>query len=71
VAVTPFWDRPYRTVDPAIPQALLAEVTDPQIARLPVGIGSVEQWADNDDILAHPERRQALRASYQRWASPG
>jgi Domain of unknown function (DUF4037) len=71
VAVTPFWDRPYRTVDPAIPQALLAEVTDPQIARLPVGIGSIEQWSDNDDILAHPERRQALRASYQRWASPG
>jgi hypothetical protein len=70
-AVTPFWDRPYRTVDPAIADGLLAAVTDPQIATLPGGIGSVEQWADNDDVLAHPERRRALRASYQRWASPG
>jgi hypothetical protein len=71
VAVTPFWDRPYRTIDPAIAHGLLAEVTDPRIAKLPRGIGSVEQWVDNVDVLAHPERRQALRASYQRWASPG
>lgn len=68
-AVTGFWDRPYRTVDPAIPQALLAEITDPRVAALPAGIGSIEQWADNVDILAHPNRRRALRTIYRTWAN--
>jgi hypothetical protein len=68
--VTAFWDRPYRTVNHAIPRALLADVTDPHVTRLPVGIGSIEQWADNVDILAHPDRRDALRAIYRAWASP-
>jgi hypothetical protein len=69
-AVTAFWDRPYRTVDQAVPDALLAGITDPQVARLPAGIGSIEQWASNVDLLAHPERRRALRTIYQTWAGP-
>jgi hypothetical protein len=69
--VTAFWDRPYRTVDEAVPQALLAGITDPPVARLPPGIGSIEQWAGNVDLLAHPERRRALRTIYQTWASAG
>lgn len=68
VGVVPFWDRPYRTVDDAIQQALLAGITDPYVARLPPGIGSVEQWADNTDVLADATRRRALRAVYQAWA---
>jgi len=67
-AVIPFWDRPYRTVDDAIQQALLTGITDPELIALPAGIGSVEQWAANDDVLAHPERRRALRCAYQAWA---
>ncbi len=70
-AVVPFWDRPYRTVDDAIQQALLADITDPYVARLPAGIGSVEQWADNTDVLADATHRRALRAAYQRWADGG
>ena len=53
-AVTRFWDRPFRTVDDAIAQALLADIADPRVRRLPAGIGSVEQWADNVDVLASP-----------------
>ena len=68
-AVVPFWDRPYRTVDDAIQQALLADITDPYVARLPAGIGSVEQWADNTDVLADATRRRTLRAVYQAWAA--
>lgn len=68
-AVTAFWDRPYRTVDEAVPRALLADITDPQVAGLPPGIGSAGQWASNVDLLAHPGRRQALRTTYRTWAS--
>ena len=67
-AVTQFWDRPYRTVDEAVTQVLLADITSPEVARLPASIGSVEQWAGSVDILASPARRSALRAAYQAWA---
>ena len=67
-AVTPFFDRPYRTVDDAVPQALLASITDPEVAGLPPLVGSVEQWADCTDVLSSPGRRAALRAVYRAWA---
>jgi hypothetical protein len=66
-AVTRFWDRPFRTVDPAIGEALLAGITDPHVRALPTGIGSIEQWASNVDVLASPARRHALRTAYQAW----
>ncbi len=66
-AVTRFWDRPYRTVDGAVQQALLADITNPDVARLPP-VGSVEQWTSSADILASPARRAALRGIYQAWA---
>jgi len=55
----PFHDRPFRTVDPAYLAGLPAGLP------LPVGIGSVEQWCDNVDVLAG--RRPALRAAYEAW----
>jgi len=70
-AVTQFWDRPYRTVDDAVSQALLAGVTDPQLAGLPVLAGSIEQWVSSVDVLASPARRSALRAAYREWAGLG
>jgi hypothetical protein len=66
-AVVPFWDRPYRTVDQAVPRALLAGITDPEVARLPPVIGSIEQWVDCVDVLANPGRRAALRTAYRAW----
>jgi hypothetical protein len=70
-AVIPFFDRPYRTVDPAVPQVLLAGVTDPEVARLPPMVGSIEQWADSTDVLSSPGRRAALRAAYRAWSEAG
>jgi hypothetical protein len=67
-AVIPFFDRPYRTVDPAVPQGLLADITDPDIARLPPMVGAIEQWADSTDVLSSPGRRAALQAAYRAWA---
>ena len=69
IAVTPFWDRPYRAVDPALPQALLSGITDPVVSRLPAGVGSIEQWIGNTDILAHPARRAEFAAVYQAWGT--
>ena len=69
-AVIPFWDRPYRTVDQAVPQRLLAGLTDPDVARLPPLVGAVEQWADSTDVLSSPGRRAALQTAYRAWAAP-
>jgi hypothetical protein len=70
VAVTQFWDRPYRTVDEAVPEALLAGITNPDVTRLPP-VGSVEQWATSVDVLVSPARRSALQAAYRAWAGLG
>jgi hypothetical protein len=70
-AVVPFFDRPYRTVDQAVPEMLLASVTDPDVARLPPMVGSVEQWADSEDVLSSPGRRAALQAAYRSWGGAG
>jgi hypothetical protein len=67
-AVIPFFDRPYRTVDQAVPQGLLAGITDPDVARLPL-VGSIEQWVDGMDVLSSPRRRAALQAAYRAWAA--
>ena len=65
VAVIPFFSRPYRTVDQAVPSALLTAITDPDVARLPPLVGAIEQWADSTDVLSSPGRRAALQAAYR------
>jgi Domain of unknown function (DUF4037) len=67
-AVIPFYDRPYRTLDRAVPQELLDGITDPDVARLPPMVGSIEQWVDSVDVLSSPGRRAALQAAYRTWA---
>jgi hypothetical protein len=70
-AVIPFFDRPYRTVDGAVPHELLAGVRDPDVARLPPMVGSIEQWVDCVDVLSSPGRRAALQVAYRAWADAG
>ncbi len=70
-AVIPFFDRPYRTVDQAVPQGLLSSIADPDVARLPPMVGSIEQWIDCTDVLASPGRRAALQTAYRAWADAG
>jgi hypothetical protein len=57
----PFFDRPYRCIEPAFIASLQTDLP------IPIGIGSVEMWCDNVDVLAKPERRVALRAAYESW----
>lgn len=67
VAVAPFWDRPFAGVDLAVAADLLAGITDPVVAALPGGVGSIEQWVDAVDVLARPDRRSAVTAAYLHW----
>jgi hypothetical protein len=68
-AVIPFFDRPYRTLDRAVPQELLDGITDPDVTRLPPMVGSIEQWVDSTDVLSSPGRRAALQEAYRTWAN--
>ncbi|WP_323098490.1 DUF4037 domain-containing protein [Intrasporangium sp. YIM S08009] len=56
--VEPFWDRPYRGVREAVVVSLEDAVTDPAVRALPRGVGSVEQWSTNVDVLVDPSRRR-------------
>jgi hypothetical protein len=68
-AVIPFFDRPYRAIDRAVQEGILTDITDPDVARLPPLVGSIEQWADSVDVLASPGRRRELRAAYLAWSA--
>ena len=67
--VIPFYDRPYRALDEAVPRALLDGISDPDVRRLPPMVGCIEQWVDSVDVLSSPGRRAALRAAYRALAS--
>jgi len=69
-AVMPFWDRPYRTVSDAVPGLLRAAISDPALAGLAVAAGSVEQWADHDELLAKPANSSPLTCAYRAWLDP-
>jgi hypothetical protein len=56
-----FRERPFRCVSPDFISSLRGGLP------LPLGIGSVEMWCDNVDVLSRPERRIALRSAYEAW----
>lgn len=59
--VGPFFDRPYRTVREEVIVRLEESISDPAVRGLPRGVGSVEQWSDNVDVLMEPGRRTGPR----------
>lgn len=61
-ATEPFFGRPYRGVSPDVARLLLDDVTDPAVRALPPGVGAVEQWVDNVDVLIRREHRRAATA---------
>lgn len=69
-AVTPFMSRPYRTVAETLPGLLLADITDPMLARLAVRAGSAGQWIDSVDVLSGHNRHAACAVAYRAWLEP-
>lgn len=59
--VEPFWDRPFHGIRDSVPRVLLDSISDEQVRALPRGVGSVEQWSDNVDVLMAPARRLGAR----------
>ena len=66
-AFNQYWDRPYSHVNPSVIRGLRAGVKDPDLARLPAEVGSIEQWCGDVELLARPEQRIALAAAYRAW----
>jgi hypothetical protein len=62
-ATQPFFDRPFRTVSHDLVPTLLQQVQDPAVRALPHGIGAIEQWVDNVDVLARPHMRRTVAAA--------
>jgi Domain of unknown function (DUF4037) len=63
---TPFFGRPFLGVRNEVASLLLANVADPRVRQLPAGVGAVEQWVDNVDVLADPARRMAAARAFVR-----
>jgi hypothetical protein len=59
--VEPFFQRGFASVAGSATELLLAGISDPAVRQLPPGVGSVEQYADNVDVLSHAGRRRALQ----------
>jgi Domain of unknown function (DUF4037) len=59
-----FYDRPFRVLGAGrFVNACLAAVHDADLRALPL-VGSVDQFADSTDVLAHSDRAARLRAIY-------
>jgi Domain of unknown function (DUF4037) len=67
----PFFDRPFLGVRTEMASLLLESVTDPSVRQLPPGVGAVEQWADNVDVLTRPALRIAAARAVVRRSGPG
>lgn len=63
--IEPFFDRPFRTVSNSVVERLTRSITDPAVRRLPVGVGSIEQWVDNVNVLSSPTLRSAAAAGWR------
>ncbi|MBN9418412.1 hypothetical protein ABS71_13535 [bacterium SCN 62-11] len=63
-ATEPFFDRGYITANSAVAEQLYAHIQDPEVAALPRGLGSIEQWCDNSSLAFDHRRRVAAAAVY-------
>lgn len=67
---TPFWDRPFLHLNPALVPAIGDSISDPAVRALPIGLGSIEQRSDNVDLLVHAARRRAAVGAVSNGPAP-
>ncbi len=61
----PFYKRPFWVIQgETIGHILHGAITDPAVQALPFGVGKVDQWVDNTDILSVPARFRRLAPVY-------
>jgi hypothetical protein len=64
--VTHFYNRPFLVPHAArFVDALLAEISDPDVKHLPPHLGSLDQISDNTELLDDISRCQQLHILYQ------
>jgi len=67
-----FHSRPFMVIHgDAIARAIWEVIEDPEVKRLPYGVGKVDQYVDSTDTLSHSGRCQKLRALYREEQRPG
>lgn len=59
----PFFGRPFLAIADEVSRTLHERIVDPAVRKLPL-LGSIEQWCDNVELLAHPDRRASATAIY-------
>lgn len=57
----PFWGRPFLGVREAVARALTDSIASASVRGLPRGVGSVDQWSDNVDLLLDRQGRGRSR----------
>lgn len=65
-ATEPFFARPYRGLSPDVIRVLVEDIDAPAVRTLPMGVGAIEQWVDNVDVLTHGGRRRAATEALMR-----
>lgn len=68
--VEPFFERPFQTVSSTVVKGLISSIADPLVRQLPLGVGSLEQWVDNVDVLSSPALRAAAATGWREWIAP-
>lgn len=58
-ATEPFFERPHIGVR-EMAELLTAQIRDPEVRALPVGVGTAEQISDNVSVLVDPALRRRL-----------
>ena len=71
MATMPFFDRPFLVVDERLPALLAAPIEDEALRRLPLGVGTIEQWVDNVEVLSRSSNRAAAQVAYRQLLAAG
>ena len=65
VKVSNYWGRPFKVIHgDQFASAIKAQIQDETVKRIPVDIGSIDQFSDSTDLLEHVELRKRLKALY-------
>ncbi len=63
--VSNFWGRPFKVIHgEQFASAIKAQIQDETVKRIPVDIGSIDQFSDSTDLVEHTELRGRLKGLY-------